>query len=267
MTRGWPRRRCGGKSADQGERRGTLHEPDTERGSSVPGVPRRARSEISLRRLGAVRDEIISAVAVAGVQEEEQGYELRRPLRDAGVDLHDEGRLLQILRTNEQSLAVNAAYVLGFLPRTNEVLRGLQDAAQSDTEELVLYSINSLLKLNDKSWVPALEERLPKIRSPFLRLQAAGSLARAGSYVGWPMVREELLDPGIDKFRLISALNVLMDFDGAKDPGGRPLDLVAELNTMLPKVAPVHRKWFMQEIDILKKKHESLKRDSIRDES
>ena len=35
----------GGKSADQGERCGTLHEPDTERGSPCPGVTRRARSE------------------------------------------------------------------------------------------------------------------------------------------------------------------------------------------------------------------------------
>src|ERR1035441_7679758 len=35
---------CGGKGTDQGERRRTRHEPDTERGTSVPGVRRRAPS-------------------------------------------------------------------------------------------------------------------------------------------------------------------------------------------------------------------------------
>ena len=35
---------CGGRGADQGERRRAQHEPDTERGTSVPGVRRRAPS-------------------------------------------------------------------------------------------------------------------------------------------------------------------------------------------------------------------------------
>jgi hypothetical protein len=49
----------GGKSADQAERCGTLHEPDTERGSPCPRVPRRARSEFRF-------DAIIQGKTVCG---------------------------------------------------------------------------------------------------------------------------------------------------------------------------------------------------------
>jgi hypothetical protein len=163
------------------------------------------------------------------------------PLVAAGVPLDDVSQLVQLLSTNDRGLAVNAAYALGLLPPSGEAVRGLRKVLKSDDEVLVEYTVGALLNQGDKSWVPLIGERLPLLRSLGVRLQVAATLARAGSYVGWPLVKNEIVDPDTGRFLIVSLMNIVPAFVGMKDEAGHEVDLVEELREMLPKAAPANR--------------------------
>src|SRR5258708_31306651 len=104
-----------------------------------------------------------------------------------------------------------------------------------------MYAVEAMTKLGEKSWIPLAEKRLPSMEyGSVARMKIAEYLALSGSYVGWPLLKAEILDPKIDKFRMLSLMGAMPAFVSMTDSSGKPVDAIADLQALLPKVAPEH---------------------------
>ena len=175
---------------------------------------------------------ILVALALCGTSARAQLVDdlgSRERLAEAGYRYDDTASLVRALEDKNELVAVIATTFLANQPATPEIIRGLRAASEGPRELVAKAAFGSLQALGAAGWEGSALGLMQSTRNKSVRLQIAGTLAKADRSEGWYIVRDALT-PDDQSMRL--ALQQVAPFQGLKAADGTTIDAISELRQL-----------------------------------
>ena len=114
----------------------------------------------------------------------------------------------------------------------NPIDQALLHAAQSTDFNLAGPAAVALVNHHNNQWTDDMVNRLHSIKDPLDKIRMAQTLALAGRYEGWDIIKSSIANKQPYMTYSVEAAWAVPDFVGMKDQTGKPVDLVSELGLL-----------------------------------
>jgi len=175
---------------------------------------------------------ILVALALCGTSARAQLVDdlgSREKLAEAGYRYDDTASLVRALEDKNELVAVIATTFLANQPATPEIIGALRAASDGPRELVAKAAFVSLQAVGATGWEGSALGLMQSTRNNSVRLQLAGTLAKADRSEGWYIVRDALTP---DDRSMGVALWQAAPFQGLKAADGTTIDAISELRRL-----------------------------------
>jgi len=168
-------------------------------------------------------------------------------LADAGYRYDDLASLMRALEDENETVAIIATVFLAQQRSTSDVIAALRAASEGPRELVAKGAFISLQALGATGWEGRALALMQGTRTISVRLQLAGTLAKAGRSEGWYIVRDALT-PDDESVGL--ALWSVAPFHGLKAADGTTIDAISELRRLQKELQQRGRSFDVSQIGL-----------------
>ena len=182
-----------------------------------------------MKTLTAALAAILVLCATPARAQVEDSFGTRQQLADAGYRYDDPASLIRALEDENELIGIDATNFLAQQRATPDIIAALRAASERPREALALGAFIALQTLGATGWEGSAIGLMQGTRDNNIRLQLAGTLAKADRSEGWYIVRAALTP---DDRSMGVALWQVAPFHGLKTADGTTIDAISELRRL-----------------------------------